>query len=125
MSRIERGDSSIDENQFGRGFGIHVAVLLSSECSQPCSARVTSGMTNQVSATTMQALKTTPTRINGQDCIARPSLRFKIAAVGKTPTNVAMAIFQRGGGFCGERNHASSPCSECEVHESVSVIGWH
>src|SRR6058998_219812 len=110
MLRVERGDFSVVKNQIWREVGIHTEVFLSSECSQPCSARVTSGMTTQVRRATMQPLKTTLLGINGQGRIAAPSVRFNIAAVGKTPRNVASAIFQRGGGFCGERNHASSPC---------------
>src|SRR5438094_7040914 len=118
---IERRDAPVMNNQIWRGVGIHTEVFLSLECSQPCSARVTSGMTTQVRRATMQPLKTTLLGINGQGRIAAPSVRFKIAAVGKTPTKVAKAIFQRGGGLCGERNHASSPCKGRALHESFSV----
>src|SRR6059036_2226991 len=105
---------------------MRLARLTSHGCSleiQPRSARVTSGMTNQVRRATIQPLKTMLLRINGQGRIAAPSVRFKIAAVGKTPRKVATAIFQRGGGLCGERNHASSPCKGRAFHEPVSVRG--
>src|SRR6266581_2488391 len=78
-----------------------------------------------VRSATIAALNTTPLTTNGQDRIAGPSVRFKSVAVGKTPRNVAVAIFQRGGGFCGERNHASNPCKGRCVHELLSVSGSH
>src|SRR5207249_11171768 len=85
---------ALRQNPFGirdtnRPVDCRVQIHLS--CSQPCSARVTSGMTTQVRRATMQPLKTTLLGINGQDRIAAPSVRFKIAAVGKTPKKVANA----------------------------------
>src|SRR5260221_7928600 len=71
-------------------------------------------MTVQVKSVTMQALKTALPRINGQDWIARPRVRFNIAAVGKTPANVAIAIFHFGSGrkgVPGRVNQLSSPQS--------------
>ena len=54
----------------------------------------------------MQPLKTALLRTNGQGRIAEPSVRFKIAAVGKTPRKVASAIFQL---ICGQQRHDRIP----------------
>src|SRR2546430_13824290 len=69
------------------------------------------GITTQDSNATTAALKTALRRTNGHSRMTGPIVRFKIIASGKTPMNVATAIFHLGGGLCGERNHASSPCS--------------
>jgi len=61
-------------------------------------------MTAHVSRTTIQALNTAPLRRKFHRRIAGPSVRFRNTAIGKTPANVATAIFHCGGGF-GERNH--------------------
>src|SRR5258708_21005246 len=82
-------------------------------------------MATQVKSAAMLALNTALATRKGNERIAGPMVRFNIVATGKTPRNVAVAIFQRGGGFCGERNHASNPCKGRCVHEFVSVSGSH
>src|SRR5437773_2623665 len=121
MTRIECSDFSVVKNQVGRRFRVHEILSLVGDwgCSQPRSSRVTTGITTQDSRATTQALKTALRRANGHSRITGPMVKVKIMASGKTPMNVAMAIFQRGGGLCGERNHASSPCKGRAVHESV------
>src|SRR5207247_8985823 len=79
--------------------------------SELCKSRVTTGITAQDRSATTKALKTALRGTNGHSLMTGPRVRFKIIASGKTPRKVATAIFHRGGGSSGERNHASSPCS--------------
>src|SRR3989442_3353206 len=93
------------------------------DCNHRCRIRVTSGITAQVKSATTQALKTALLIMKGQERITGPRVRFKTIATGKTPRKVATAIFHRGGGLCGERNHASRPCSwRYTGSPSVSVL---
>src|SRR5258706_13195861 len=80
-------------------------------------------MTTQVKSTTMHALNTALAIRKGNERIAGPMVRFNIVAMGKTPRKVAIAILERGGGFCGERNHASNPGKGRGVHEFGSSGG--
>src|SRR5881409_591748 len=125
MFLIECRDTTVVENEVGSGFCIHgiLSFVRDCGCSQRCKSRVTTGITTQASSATTHALKTALRGTNGHSRIIGPIVRFKIMANGKTPMNVATAIFQRGGGLCGERNHASSPCSGRCVHEPLSVNG--
>ena len=68
------------------------------------------GMMAQVRSAIMQPLKTAVLRRTFHGKIAGPRVTFRTVATGKTPKNVAIAIFHRGG-EPGERNHASSPCN--------------
>ena len=80
------------------------------------------GMMAQVRSAIMQPLKTAVLRRKFHGKIAGPRVTFRTVTTGKTPKNVAMNIFHRGGGL-DERNHASSPCKGRALHEPVSVSG--
>src|SRR6266571_84515 len=67
------------------------------------------GMMAHVRSAIMQPLKTAVLRRKFHGKIAGPRVTFRTVTTGKTPKNVAMNIFHRGGGL-DERNHASSPC---------------
>ena len=81
-----------------------------------------SGMMAQVRNAIMQPLKTAVLRRTFHGRIAGPRVTFRTVTTGKTPKNVAMNIFHRGGGL-DERNHASSPCnSRWTRSPSVNVL---
>jgi len=80
------------------------------------------GMMAQVRSAIMQPLKTAVLRRKFHGKIAGPRVTFRTVTTGKTPKNVAMNIFHRGGGL-DERNHASSPCnSRWTRSPSVNVL---
>ena len=114
MTWIKRGDFSVMKNQIGLfafawchntssegdaareraaglqklaacGFFYWVIFCFCFGCSQEWSARVTRGMTIQVSSATTHKLNTMLLRRKCQELIAGPSVRLKIVATGKTP----------------------------------------
>src|SRR5207249_9750856 len=111
--RIECRNTAVVENEGGSGSCFHriLSFVRDCGCSQPCKSRVTTGITAQDRSATTKALKTALRGTNGHSLMTGPRVRFKIIASGRTPMNVATAIFHLGGGLPGDRNHASSPCS--------------